>query len=123
MILNLIRSPSTGGCTFGKLDIDGQHECITLERPDVQIPAGKYPIEMTWSPRFSKDLPLLDLVTGRTDIRIHAGNWPRDTEGCILVGQIQGDHMILSSRLALEAIVQKIEAALKSGETIQISIS
>ena len=38
------------------------------------------------SPRFGEVLPLIGNVVGRTGIRIHAGNYPRDTAGCILVG-------------------------------------
>ena len=38
------------------------------------------------SPRFGEVLPLIGNVVGRTGIRIHACNYPRDTAGCILVG-------------------------------------
>jgi hypothetical protein len=51
------------------------------------IPAGRYRIATTWSVRFQKKLPEIRNVPGFTGIRIHAGNGPEDTEGCILVGQ------------------------------------
>ncbi len=104
MELNLTRNKPTPLSTSGELSVEGVFECYTLERPEVQI-------------------PLLDSVYDRTDIRIHAGNWPRDTDGCILVGRTLGTDMILSSRLALDPLVQKIQEALASGDTVTLSIS
>lgn len=123
MNLQLIRKSPMGQCVFGTLSIDNQPECFTLERLEVQIPVGTYPIEITYSPRFSKPLPLLDSVPDRTDIRIHSGNWPRDTEGCIIVGQTLGDNMILSSLAALDPLVAKIQLALDKNEPLSITIS
>jgi hypothetical protein len=123
--LNLLRYASFDRCTFGRLSIDAQFECYTLERPEVQIPAGTYSVEVTFSPRFQRFLPLLDSVPGRTDIRIHMGNCPKDTEGCILVGQqiSQDSQMILSSLASLTPLVQKIQLALDASEPVVLSIS
>jgi Family of unknown function (DUF5675) len=123
MLLNLTRRPPQGQCIFGDLTVDGTNYCYTLEREGVQIPQGEYPIEVTWSPRFNRPLPLLDSVPGREDIRIHAGNWPRDTEGCILVGLGIGDNMITQSRAALNPLVDQIQEALDSGDSVTISVS
>lgn len=123
MKLNLIRKTVSALSTTGEMSLDDQFYCYTLERPEVQIPVGTYSIEITFSPRFNRPLPLLDSVPGRTDIRIHAGNWPRDTEGCILVGLQKGTDMILQSRLALDPLVIKIQAALDKKELVSIVIS
>lgn len=123
MELNLHRTTLTDRSTIGTITLDGERICYSLERPDVQIPVGVYVIEMTYSPRFKRPLPLLDNVSGRTDIRIHAGNWPRDTEGCILVGLQSGTDMLLSSLLALDPLVAKIQAALDNGIKVTINVS
>jgi hypothetical protein len=123
MKLTLKRKPSTDTATIGDLSIDGIFFCYTLERPEVQIATGIYDIELTYSPRFNRPLPLLDSVPGRTDIRIHSGNWPRDTEGCLLVGYQVGSNMILQSRAALDDLIPKIQAALDAHDDVSISIS
>lgn len=86
MLLKLIRKQPQGNAICGELFIDNRWFCSTLERTDVAIPAGFYPVTLTMSPRFGEVLPLIGNVVGRTGIRIHAGNYPRDTAGCILVG-------------------------------------
>ncbi len=86
MILKIIRKKPQGNALCGELRIDNRWFCSTLERTDVAIPAGFYPVTLTMSPRFGEVLPLIGNVVGRTGIRIHAGNYPRDTAGCILVG-------------------------------------
>lgn len=135
MNLNLYRKPSANGATFGVLTIDGINPCFTLERLEVQIPTGIYSIELTDSLDLTCDcgpnhslshlLPLLDGVPNRTNIRIHAGNWPRDSMGCVLVGlQTSPDgNMILQSRTALDSIVPLIQAAVVRGEPVKITIS
>jgi Family of unknown function (DUF5675) len=123
MNLNLIRRDPIGQAVFGTLTVDGQMPCFTLERLEVQIPTGTYPIEMTFSPRFQRMLPLLDQTEPRTDIRIHVGNWPRDTDGCILVGLGLGDNMITQSLAALDPLVIQIQQAVERGEQVTLTIS
>ena len=124
MKLILVRNEPENGCCFGTLteEVSG-FTCYTLERPEVMIPPGQYSIEMTYSPRFSRPLPLLDSVPGREAIRIHSGNWPRDTEGCILVGLQIGSNMILQSRAALDSLIPLIQQACDAHDEVQISIS
>ncbi len=89
--------------TTGIIYINGTFFCATLEPPfrhkkvlgSTRIPAGEYGIEMNYtSPmamnyqnKFDIDcLPRLIDVPGFEGILIHIGNYKRDTEGCILVG-------------------------------------
>jgi len=57
----------------------------SLENADYLIPAGTYPVERTWSPRFKKFLPLIENVPDREGIRIHRGTIPEHSKGCILL--------------------------------------
>lgn len=57
----------------------------TIENADFIIPAGTYPLNRTWSPKFKKLLPIIVNVPEREGIRIHRGTKPVHSEGCILV--------------------------------------
>ena len=56
----------------------------TLENADFIIPAGTYPVERTWSPKFKKFLPIINGVPDREGIRIHRGTIPEHSRGCVL---------------------------------------
>ena len=56
----------------------------TIENADYIIPAGNYPLERTWSPKFKKRLAEIQNVPERTGIRIHMGTKPEHSQGCIL---------------------------------------
>lgn len=138
MKLVLDRQPSGLSCTVGELTIDGRTFCNTLEdvvreipgRPvdewkvpgKTAIPSGTYELEITWSTRFKRDLPLIANVPGFTGIRIHAGNTDADTEGCILVGTWSGGEQIHSSSKALDGLLDMLEIANLSKRTITIDI-
>ena len=78
---------------IGRLYIGNIFFCHTLE-PQLGacgsskgcIPAGVYKMAMSWSPKFQKMLPILFDVPNFEGIRIHAGNAPSHTQGCILLG-------------------------------------
>lgn len=131
MTLTLTRFDQTDTRTIGNLFVNNFLECYTLEDavragPKVPgqtaIPLGRYRVAMTFSQRFQRVLPLLLDVPNFTGIRIHAGNTDRDTEGCILVGRSRGSDGLLESRLALEALLPKIQAAVDAGEECWIEI-
>lgn len=137
--LTLNRMPSGVSCTIGDLWVDGNPFANTLEDlvrevpgvPVAQwkvpgktaIPAGIYPVEITWSARFKRDLPLVLNVPGFTGIRFHAGNTDADTEGCILVGTWNGGEQIVDSRVALNGLLDMLEIASLSKRAISIEIN
>jgi hypothetical protein len=143
MELLLDRDIRSVNSTTGKLYVDGQFECFVLEDEDrglkssmtldeikqrklqgkTCIPEGKYQIIISESVRFQRKLPLLLNVTGFDGIRIHPGNAPKDTEGCLLPGVSRSADWIGSSRIAFEKLFSKIEAAYNAGEKIFITIS
>jgi len=118
MELKLVRKWLTGNSTIGELTVNGVFECFTLEdaiRPEkipgiTAISAGRYEIAVTFSNKFQKFLPLLMNVQDFQGVRIHPGNRPEDTEGCILVGQFREQDFIRESRPAFDALFAKIQA-------------
>ena len=130
MHLELIRLQYLPDRTLGTLHIVGndQWHCDTLELPATVngaanvpnrccIPAGTYELKVTWSPAFKRWLPMLMAVPGRSGIRIHAGNTPRDTKGCILVGWRYGNELLRSQQTLTELLNQ-----LRRNETHHITI-
>lgn len=133
MTLTLFRRWRDGDATIGELFVgDGAERfAYTLEDrvhggPKIPgqtaIPAGKYPIVLTHSPRFQCEMPLLCDVPDFEGVRVHPGNTPKDTDGCILVGYGRGRASITESRLAYSALLGKITGALLDGEAVAIEI-
>ena len=120
-------------CTIGELLVDGEHECWTLEdivRPagekvygETAIPYGTYPVTVTFSNRFQRDLPLLVGVPNFTGIRIHPGNTAAQTHGCLLVGTGHTGTTVTDSRTAFNKLFPKIRDAVRRGEEITITYS
>jgi hypothetical protein len=80
------RKVSKSSYTMGKLIVNGEQFCDTLENTKKMIPTGTYKIVLVWSNKFHRVLPELVNVPSRMAIRIHRGNSAKDTQGCILVG-------------------------------------
>lgn len=127
MRLRLIREPSKHGATLGVLFVDGVFEAWTLEdvireqkiAGQTAIPAGRYDVALTHSPRFNRVLPEVLRVPNFTGVRVHAGNKAQDTAGCILVGQHRGDAWIGSSQAALSQLMGKLVDAASIELTIE----
>ncbi len=104
--------------TIGKLYIDGEYFCDTLEDRvrdlsreakvvgQTAIPEGRYMVSVTMSPRFGRLLPLLHDVPQFTGVRIHSGNTAKDTQGCILVGYNREKGKVLDSRATEKRLVE-----------------
>lgn len=123
----------TDRSTIGKLYVNDVFECYTLEdkvRPQkikgvTAIPSGIYKLIVTWSPRFKRQLPLLQDVHGFEGVRIHPGNKPEDTEGCLLVGTSIDPaikDVIYNSKVAFERLYEKLITAIDHHEEITIEI-
>ena len=106
-------------CTIGKLYVDDQFECYTLEdkvRPvkipgKTAIPTGRYEVIINFSQRFQRLLPLFLNVPNFEGVRIHPGNTAADTEGCILVGETKDEGSIGQSKVAFERLFKKMKAS------------
>lgn len=131
--MNLQRIVKDKAYTLGKLRIDGEEFCHTLEpkwrKPEAKkvrgrtaIPAGRYPVVITLSPKFKQWLPLLLHVPNFEGIRIHAGNTVKDTKGCILVGENTEKGVLSDSRLWVDRLKRKIVDAKERGEGVFLTI-
>ena len=134
--------------TIGKMYIDGQYICDTLEDADrglnqnmsleeiknkkvygeTAVPTGTYKVDMntvspkfksrTWAKPYGGKLPRLVLVPGYGGVLIHPGNKAEDTLGCILVGENKAVGQVLNSQVTFK----KIMSILTKGTNITITI-
>ena len=86
------------------------------------IPEGRYKVVMAGSFKFGRPLPLLIDVPGFSGIRIHQGNFPSNTEGCILVGANKKVGMVLNSTYWLLVLIDEITKAEAQGKRVFITI-
>ena len=86
------------------------------------IPEGRYPVVITYSPKFKQWLPLLLGVLNFFGVRMHAGNTVKDTQACILVGLNLKKGMVLNSRKYVKIVKEKIVEAKEKGEGVWIEI-
>ena|SRR3990167_4627788 len=138
MLITLQRRPSFKGATIGDLYLDGTKECFTCEdqiledkleqvenwkiQDKTAIPEGKYRVVLTQSKRFKRVLPEILKVNGFVGVRIHGGNSPEDSSGCILVGEEAQEATITRSQPALLELMAAISMALDSGEQVHIEV-
>ena len=116
--LLIIRETFTDKSTIGKLFVNGEYFCYTLELPyrDNQrriscIPSGEYKVRLRLA-RESATRDYLHLlvqdVPDRTYILFHRGNRPSHTKGCILVGQTYEQDFVGNSTLAMDLLMKEI---------------
>lgn len=130
MEITVIRTPVKGKPTMGKMLIDGEFFCYTLEDEDrgiIQgmslkrvkelkkygetcIGYGTYKVALSESFKFKRVLPLIKEVTGFEGIRIHKGNNESHTLGCILVGYgIEGFTITHSTKAEFD-LIKRLES-------------
>lgn len=148
MIIRLDRAWKKNGYTISRVYVnasrfgDGKKWCSALEDEDrgltasmplneiqqrkvyghTAIPAGYYPVKITYSPRFKKMMPLVCEVKGFSGVRLHAGNTPDDTEGCILFGVNDKVGQVSNSRYWTLKLHKMIVSALSQGEGVFLLI-
>ena len=97
--LTLTRKTRKGKAVLGEMTIPFSQRWLddpdekditaeTIENVDYIIPAGNYPLRMTYSPKFRKMMPLIDEVPDREGILIHMGTKPEHSTGCVLTSYL-----------------------------------
>jgi hypothetical protein len=116
--LLIIRNTFTKVSTIGKLYLNGEEICDTLELPfkDNQrsiscIPDGHYKVRLRLA-RESATRDYLHLlvkdVPDRDYILFHIGNKSSDSRGCVLVGLGTEQDYVKNSTLAMEILMKEI---------------
>ena len=141
MLIELLRDTFTETTSSGKLLINGEFICFTLEdvpraygikvAGKTALPAGRYTVTITPSNRFKR--PMCLLYTNPKDlacemggirfegIRIHGGNTSENTEGCILVGRVRdNDDRIHGSEEQL--VFSRVKRAIDAGDVVYLDI-
>jgi hypothetical protein len=133
MEITVNRRKKTKSSTISDVLIDGVFFCFGLEDTDrglqqnepidviktkkifaqTAIPAGRYEVIVNFSNRFQQYMPLLLNVPGFEGVRIHPGNVPTNTEGCLLLGLTEGADFIGNSRMAYRSFLPKLRAVEK----------
>lgn len=128
--------------TISRLFVDGERWCEALEDTDrglkdtmrteeikakkiygkTAIPSGKYVVTMTYSPKFRRNLPLINDVKCFSGIRIHAGNTNQDTSGCILPGKNSKVGMVTDSTYWTDRLILAIKQTIDRGEIVLLEI-
>lgn len=90
---------------------------------ETAIPCGTYKLILDWSNRFQKEMPHILDVPGFSGVRIHSGNGPEHTEGCILVGTSVSQGRLVDSRSAYNLVMDMLDNYYESGKTVDISIT
>ena len=138
MIITVHRDICRPDFTLSMWFVDSKFLCFGLEDTDrhletvpdakvagkTAIPRGQYGLIISYSPRFKRDLPLLTGVPGFSGVRIHTGNRPEDTEGCLLPGLTRDTEAgsVGSSKLAFAKVMMAIKEAQAMDEQITVVI-
>lgn len=127
--------------TIGKMYIDGDYFCDTLEdrvrdinkngkfdngevkvAGETAIPYGRYQVVVTMSPKFKRELPRLLNVPNFDGILIHRGNTDKDSAGCLLLGENKVKGKVINSTPYEQKLVSILKDVQNKGEEIWITI-
>jgi len=117
MKVDVYRKVETSEAITGEFWLDGVKECYYLE-PSRYTPfysghpcieAGTYQVVLTMSPHLGYVCPEVLNVPGRTEIRWHIGNFPKEVLGCCVVGTAVGTNQVENSKSAFDALMAKLK--------------
>lgn len=141
--LHQVRKYFSETSTISELFYDGRFVCFLLEDKDrglqsdwdlarikaekvygkTAIPTGEYSIQITYSPKYKKDMPQVMNVKGFEGIRIHSGNVADHSEGCLLPGLTMKQDFVGNSREAVAKLYTIIKTNLDAKREVRLKIT
>ena len=152
MEITVIRKYKLSSYTIGKLYIDGEYFCDTIEDKDrnlyqgmsedwirqekvygeTAIPYGRYKITMkVQSPKFANSkkyekckgyIPRLEKVPGFEGVLVHIGNYAKDSYGCILLGENKVKGAVVNSTVWFWKFYDILKKAYDEGKDIYLTV-
>jgi hypothetical protein len=116
LALDIYRCWETPASVCGELWVHGTRWLYTIEPSRLTpvhpghpcIPAGRYRAILSKSPHLGYICPELLDVPGRSEIRIHIANWPRDLLGCTGVGETHDTDVVGDSGVAFRRLMKSL---------------
>ena len=143
MRLYVYRHAKRDTYTIGKLYIDGEYFCDTLEDKDrglnqrlpletnkklkvyaqTAIPMGRYHVGIHRWTKYNIDVPILKDVPAFVGILIHNGTTEKNTEGCLLVGNNTVKGQLSRGKEYMVKLTEIVKKALKENKRVTIEIN
>ena len=109
--------------TTGMISIDGTQFCFSLERTSTLMPLGTYPVKLSWSDRFQRNTPHID-VPLHTNVEMHGANIAEDVDGCVGMAEKRlDDYRIYESEPATTGLENMLAQAEANHETNTVTFS
>lgn len=132
-IISVVRFDYKPNHTKSMIFVDGEFFSFGLE-PEYKggipifgdrdlIPEGVYKVVLSFSPKFRRVLPEVLNVPFNSGIRIHAGNKPTDTSGCLLPGSYFVGDTLIKSIVKLDKLYDLIDKWIINKCEVQIDYS
>lgn len=152
MNIVITRIFTKGEYTHGKLTIDGNRVCDTLENANGQVPAGEYPITLIKCKQYSRKMPCLNPHCGPGP---HSGPDPESLcnkcpklpfvcmnstlpcwcpqikpgngvhnrlDGSIVVGECNCLNSIVHPKASFDALYERIRKAISRGTVVTLTV-
>ena len=140
MNITIKRTNTKPDYIVGKLLIDGEKVCHTLENPNSCLPAGSYPVTIVKCRFYNRKMPVVgkcgnctkckkpEFVGINTTIRqfcpmLKPGNGVHNRlDGSILVGDCEVPGCILHPRTTFDSLYQRIRKSIERGNEVILRI-
>ena len=137
-----LRSVFNSDCTISELFVNGTFFRYSLEPVDrglyadmplrymkerkvygkTAIPYGTYQVVWSYSPTFKRYTPEVLDVPCFSGIRMHKGNYPKDTKACLLIGDWKGGSELVASKKWSDKLDDLVKTAYENGEEVWLEV-